>query len=142
MSRVIISDLSRSLMEIAWHFGPRGLNGECCENLSMPEFLALDKVSTTRDCRVQNVGNSIGFTKSGATRIVNRLEKKGYVKKVKSHEDARVCCVVITDSGENVIKAADARYLEQFEKLLSKMPEKFEPKMKEVFTHMAKALKE
>jgi len=141
MSRDSISELSRSLMEFAWHFGPKGLEGECCDNLSMPEFLALDKVSTTRDCAVQNVGTSLGFTKSGATRIVNRLEKKGYVQKVKSQEDARVCCVVITERGESVLESADARYSRQFEELLSKMPEQSAAQTKEVFAHLARALK-
>ena len=73
----MISELSRSLLEIVWHFGPKGLNGECCDNLTMPEFIALDKVSSTKDCPVQDIGISLGFTKSGATRVVNRLEKKG-----------------------------------------------------------------
>ena len=107
----MISELSRSLLEIVWHFGPKGLNGECCDNLTMPEFIALDKVSSTKDCPVQDIGISLGFTKSGATRVVNRLEKKGYVKKIKSHDDARFCCVDITEKGELVLKSTDSRYL-------------------------------
>jgi DNA-binding MarR family transcriptional regulator len=35
---------------------------------------------------VQDVGLQLGFTKSGATRIVNRMEKKG-LQKIKSHAD-------------------------------------------------------
>lgn len=88
----------------------------------MPEFIALDKVFSTLDCPVQDVGRSLGFTKSGATRIVNRLERKGYVKKVRSHEDGRICCVKITETGKQVLKSADSRYLEQFHDLISRMP--------------------
>lgn len=47
----------------------------------MPEFIALDKIFNTKNCPVQDIGLALGFTKSGATRIVNRLEKKGYVQK-------------------------------------------------------------
>lgn len=121
MKKTEISELSRSLIEIAWYFGPKGLNGECCDNLTMPEFIALEKVSTSPDCSVQNIGYSLGFTKSGATRIVNRLEKKGYVEKVRSIEDARICCVEITKKGEQVLTAANSRYLEEFNNLVSKM---------------------
>lgn len=121
MEKAAISDISRSLIEIAWHFGPKGLNGECCENLTMPEFIALDKISTTSHCAVQDVGYSLGFTKSGATRIVSRLEKKGYIQKIKSHEDARVCCVEITKSGERVLASANSRYMEQFHTIAEKM---------------------
>jgi len=136
-----ISDLSRSLIEIAWHFGPKGLNGECCEDISMPEFIALDKISNTRYCPVQEIGQRLGFTKSGATRIVNRLEKKGYVHKMTSSDDARVCCVVITTSGEKVIKDADERYLEKLNQLLMKMPENIRQKTEELFKSMARALR-
>jgi len=142
MTQSAISDISRSLIEIAWHFGPKGLNGECCENLTMPEFIALDKVSTTSHCAVQDVGYSLGFTKSGATRIVNRLEKKGYVQKVKSHEDARVCCVEITKSGERVLSSANSRYMEQFHIIAAKMPEHSVADTVKLLTSMAGALKD
>ncbi|WMI72537.1 MarR family transcriptional regulator [Aminobacterium sp. MB27-C1] len=141
MRQSTISEISRSLIEIAWYFGPRGLNGECCENLTMPEFIALDKVASAPNCPVQDVGYSLGFTKSGATRIVNRLEKKGYVEKVKSHKDARVCCLEITKSGEQVLVSIDLRYMEQFHALVSKMPEHSFVDIVEMLSAMAKALK-
>lgn len=141
MKRSAISDISRSLIDIAWHFGPKGLNGECCENLTMSEFIALDKVATTQHSAVQDVGYSLGFTKSGATRIVNRLEKKGYVQKVKSHEDARVCCVEITKSGEGVLSFTDSRYMEQFHSIAAKMPEHSLADTVKVLSAMANALK-
>lgn len=141
MVKTSISDLSRSLIEIAWYFGPKGLNGECCDNLTMPEFIALDKISTTPDCPVQDVGHSLGFTKSGATRIVNRLEKKGYVKKVRSPEDARVCCIQIANKGEQVLESANSRYMVQFQDLVSKMPGYSLTDIVAVLTAMAKAMK-
>ena len=142
MTKSAISDISRSLIEIAWHFGPKGLNGECCENLTMPEFIALDKVSTTSHCAVQDVGYSLGFTKSGATRIVNRLEKKGYVQKVKSLEDARVCCLETTKSGERVLSSVNSYYMEQFKIIASKMSEHSLPEIVEILNAMAKAIRE
>jgi MarR family transcriptional regulator, organic hydroperoxide resistance regulator len=136
-----ISELSRSMIEIAWHFGPKGLNGECCCNLSLPEFIALDKISTTENCPVQEIGRELGFTKSGATRVVNRLEKKGYVKKCHASEDGRVCCVLITENGKNIIKEADAAYSAKFRELLKKMPESLSQKTRELFGSIAKVLK-
>lgn len=141
MTQSAISDISRALIEISWHFGPKGLNGECCENLTMPEFIALDKISATSQCAVQDVGYSLGFTKSGATRIVNRLEKKGYVQKIKSHEDARVCCVEITKSGERVLSSANTRYMEQFHTIAAKMTDYSVADTVNMLTAMAKALK-
>ena len=142
MNKRKISDLSRALIEIVRHFGPKGLNGECCENLSMPEFLALDKIANTEDCPVQNIGQLLGFTKSGATRIVNRLEKNGYVQKIKSFEDGRVCCVAITLQGENVLASTDERYSKEIEQLLSRMSDKNAPLMKALLKDMARALRD
>lgn len=140
--KIGISELSRSLIEIAWYFGPKGLNGECCEDISMPEFLALDTVSKTSFCPVQEIGITLGFTKSGATRIVNRLANKGYVRKMTSSEDARICCVTITEEGEKVIQNADARYKERLEHLVSKMPENQKSRAKDLLSSMARALRE
>ncbi len=141
MNTIQMPELSRALIEIVWHFGPKGLDGQCCGNLSLPEFLALDKVADTNDCPVQDVGLTLGFTKSGATRIVNRLEKKGYVEKIRSYEDARVCCVVITKDGESVLKSATEKYSKELERLLSRMPEESWPRMTELLITMASVLK-
>ena len=141
-NRDSISDLNRSLIEIVWHFGPKGLNGECCGNLSMPEFLALDKIANTPDCPVNQIGHLLGFTKSGATRIVNRLSKKGYVQKMRSHEDARVCCVHITPQGKKVLNATDERYSVEIKRLQSKMPASEARKMTSLFTKIANIIKE
>lgn len=141
MKKPGISDISRSLILIAWYFGPKGLNGDCCENLTMPEFMALDKVAAQTNCAIQDVGFSLGFTKSGATRIVNRLEKKGYVKKLKSHKDSRVCCVEITRSGERVLLSTDSRYLEQFHTIRSKIPNRSSDDIVDLLTTIANAVK-
>lgn len=140
-STIKISEISRSLIEFAWHFGSKGLNGECCEDITMPEFMALDKISNTWNCKVQDIGIALGFTKSGATRIVNRLESKGYIQKMTSTKDARVCCVIITGEGEKVIKNADSKYKEKLEHLISKMPENQRNGVKEILISMAQALR-
>lgn len=136
----MISELGRSLAAIAWHFGPKGLNGQCCDDLSMPEFIALDKVSSIRSCSVQEVGCCLGFTKSGATRVVNRLEKKGYIQKMKSEDDGRFCCVVITEKGQETLRKADLRFAQQFKELISKMPHGYEEKVRQILSDMARTM--
>jgi DNA-binding MarR family transcriptional regulator len=94
-----ISDIYNSFKEIAWIFGSHGINGECCGDLSFVEFMALKRVYEHADLSIQEIGKSLNFTKSGATRIINRLEEKGYVTRKNSPIDGRVCCVGITDKG-------------------------------------------
>lgn len=107
----------------------------------MPEFIALDKVASTKDCPVQNIGQTLGFTKSGATKIVNRLESKEYIQRVKSIDDARVCCVVITNKGKEILERVDKSYSAKFQNLLERMPQQYAPKMEDFFKAIAKALK-
>jgi len=103
-------ELSKSLLDIAWSFGPKGLDGACCQDLGLAEFLALEGISNIVDCPVQQVGTVLGFTKSGATRVVNRLVSKGYVVKQTAGHDARVCCLKVTDNGKRILKESYARY--------------------------------
>lgn len=97
------SDIYSLLQEIAWHFGDHGINGECCEDLSMVEFMALKAAYENDNFSIQDISSTINFTKSGATRIIDRLETKGYVKRERSLTDGRVCCVSVTDKGSQVI---------------------------------------
>ncbi len=136
------SELIQALIEIVWHFGPKGLDGICCEDLTMPEYIALEKVSVTTNCPVQDIGVKLGFTKSGATRIVNRLETKGYVKKHKFHDDGRVCCVTITNKGQQALHFAGSICASKLEQLISRIPVNSRMNVKKSLTAMAKALRE
>ena len=134
-------DVSRALIEIVWEFGPRGLDGECCEDLSMPEYLALEAAALTTDCPVQHIGNKLGFTKSGATRIVNRLEKKSYILKLRSSEDARICCVVPTDKGKHVLESVSKHYVDKLKTVLGKTSDDQSEMIINAIITMAKALR-
>lgn len=105
-----ITDIYNSLQEIAWHFGSHGINGECCGDLSFVDFIALKKAYENKAITIQGIGNALNFTKSGATRIINRLEDKGYVLRENSTEDGRVCCVMITEKGTDVISKIISKY--------------------------------
>lgn len=98
-----IAEIYNYLQELAWHFGNHGFEGECCEDLSLVEFMALKAAYEKNGLPMQEIGNAINFTKSGATRIIDRLENKGYVKRERSPLDGRVCCVPVTAKGAEII---------------------------------------
>ncbi|MBR0598567.1 MarR family winged helix-turn-helix transcriptional regulator [Sinanaerobacter chloroacetimidivorans] len=113
-----ILGIYNSLQEIAWDFGSRGMNGECCEDLSFIEFMALKKISENAEISVQEVGNYLNITKSGATKIINRLEQKGYATRKTSPADGRVCCVCITVKGTEVMSRIIGQYINHIEAIL------------------------
>ncbi len=140
MEKTAINELSRSLLDIAWSFGPKGVNEACCEDLSMVEFLALDGIFGLVECPVHQVGHSLGFTKSGATRIVNRLVAKGYVTKQTAGYDGRVCCLEATSRGRKVLSETYARYENIIKTLFTDLDPKLVKHMKESLIMFSKLL--
>ncbi len=120
--------LSALIREITWSFGARGLKGECCGDLSQPEFRALCLASERQQCSMQEIAKDLGFTKGGATRVVNRLEKKGYIERQRSLEDGRVCCVQVTSFGSMLVKSVNREKEERIVNIMSRV----DPGMQEV----------
>lgn len=51
---------------------------------------------------LKEIGRLLGKEKSTITALVNKLEKLGYVEKIKSHEDRRNTYVCLTDQGRKI----------------------------------------
>lgn len=132
--------VSENILEIAWHFSSRGINGACCADLSLAEFRALQTTATTPNCSVQHIGKILDFTKSGATRIVNRLEKQQLVTKVRSTEDARVCCVTPTADGLSLLQDAMQCTNNRLEQALSKLTQSEQKTISSALNLLASAL--
>ncbi|KAF1085055.1 transcriptional repressor MprA [Sporotomaculum syntrophicum] len=98
------------IQELSWHFGAHGINGECCGDLSLVEYMALKRINDAENITVQEVGHALNFTKSGASKIIDRLENKGYVKREISSIDGRVCCVNTTAKGAETALEIVQRY--------------------------------
>lgn len=96
--------------EIVWEFGSQGPEGYCCEDVSYVEYRALRVLAKSEEFTVRRLGEHLGFTKSGATRVVDRLERKGYARRERNEIDHRVCCVMLTDEGLSLV----ARILEGY----------------------------
>ncbi len=121
-------ELSALIREITWNFGARGLKGECCGDLSQPEYRALCLASERQQCSMQEIAKDLGFTKGGATRVVNRLEKRGYVERMRSPRDGRVCCVKVAMPGNMLVKSVNREKEEHIVKIMSNV----DPGMQEI----------
>lgn len=113
-----IPDIYNLIQELSWHFGNNGFNGECCGDLSLVEYMALKRVYENHEITIQEIGNTLNFTKSGASKIVDRLEDKGYVTRVQSAIDGRVCCVIVTAKGMEVTSKIMEKYAGYVEEML------------------------
>lgn len=105
-----IVDIYNLIQEMSWHFGNHGFNGECCGDLSLVEFMALKKINESDNITIQEIGNALNFTKSGASKIIDRIETKGYATRETSPIDGRICCVKVTEKGTRVITGIIEKY--------------------------------
>ena len=135
-----ISEIYSLLQEIAWHFGNHGFDGECCEDLTLVEFMALKKANENHNLSVQEIANALNFTKSGATRIIDRLENKGYVTRERSPVDGRVCCVPVTLRGAEVVTRTTNNYTIYLKEKLQGLGHHQVKEIKEVLEILVKAV--
>ena len=56
--------------------------------------------------KMNELANRILYSKSGLTRVVDRLEEQGYVKRVRPENDRRSIFVVLTDHGRAAMQEA------------------------------------
>lgn len=113
-----ITDIYNLIQDLSWHFGSHSFSGECCRDLSLAEFMALKKIHECTNISVQEIGSSLGFTKSGASKIVDRLEHKGYAVREISTADGRVCCVNVTVKGNGTLNSIIDEYSAYVDKML------------------------
>lgn len=113
--------------EIAWHLGPNGLFADCYEGLSLADYRTLSAVvrehTCCRECGMQSLVDTLGFTKGGVTRIVNRLESHGLLLRGRNPDDGRVCCALPTQQGHDLADRVSRRLEERLQSVLGDMPE-------------------
>jgi len=113
------STIIHDLLDIAWFLRPHGQDDPCCGELSAAEARALATASTG-DCRtVQDIAGSLGVTRSGATRVVDRLEKRGLANRCCSSVDRRCTCVEVTPTGHEAIAVAAQAFSTRLEAILA-----------------------
>ncbi|MEV6274042.1 MarR family transcriptional regulator [Nocardia sp. NPDC051832] len=89
--------------------------------VGLTEFRALSFVSQTSDkeLRVNDLAQRVGLNQSSATRLVSRLEAKGYVRRDLCADDKRGVYAVITDEGEELVRSARTPYEDRITELLT-----------------------
>lgn len=120
--------LAELIEGIVFRFGTHGLEGEKCGDISLAELRALHAALHRNNCTMQEVAKSAVVTKSGATRIVGRLEDKGLVRREHDPRDGRVCCVTLTKEGKMFLTRIEEQLKSDIESILDTM----DPSMRDV----------
>jgi DNA-binding MarR family transcriptional regulator len=78
---------------------------------SLEVLLRLD-AAPERRMRMCDLAESVLLSRSGLTRLVDRLERDGYVGRHSCEQDARGAFAVLSESGAEIVGAARATHLE------------------------------
>jgi DNA-binding MarR family transcriptional regulator len=80
--------------------------------LTSYEVLINLQASPDRRRRMAELADSVLLSRSGTTRLVDRLERDGLLERDTCDSDGRGCFAVLTDRGEELLKKARATHLE------------------------------
>ncbi len=90
-------------------------------NLTNAQFRVLQLVGQTAPTTPKAVADRMGVTKATMTNLINKLQSKGLLHKVKSTSDGRQMEVTLTDEGRETLESSpdplQQRYVEQFHAL-------------------------
>jgi DNA-binding MarR family transcriptional regulator len=83
--------------------------------LTISDYEALLRLARADDRRLKRVelAQSLLLTPSGVTRLLDGLERTGYVEKGSCDSDARVTYAVLTDAGLDKLREASASHVAQ-----------------------------
>ena len=84
---------------------------------SLSDFAVLEVLLHKGSLPVNTIGEKVFLTSGSITTAVQRLEKKGLVRRERSEGDARVVLVHLTESGRELIEGSFASHAENLEDL-------------------------
>jgi DNA-binding MarR family transcriptional regulator len=120
----------------------RALDAELVEAHGLPltsyEVLLFVADSPDGRMRMSELAESVLLSRSGLTRLVDRLARAGLLERVRCDEDARGWYAVITDEGRALFDAARQTHLSGVRRLfLSRLGQDERGRLGEVFTRLA-----
>jgi DNA-binding MarR family transcriptional regulator len=102
----------------------RGAGGRPADaGLTLSQYGLLEGLSERRAGRVQDLADSAGIAPSTATRILDALERRGVVRRMRSPEDRRAVAVSLTALGERVLQTHDDWMRERERAFYESLPE-------------------
>ena len=104
--------------------------------LNLSDFTIMEALLHKGPLPVNTIGKKVLLTSGSMTAAVNRLGRKGFVKRMQDPSDGRCFYVYLTKSGRKLIKQA----YEKHERNLEKIAEALTPEERDVFVRLLKKI--
>ncbi len=111
--------LHRVLSELKRVYQVRDRDRICCYDISVTQCWALNALVGPTSLTLNQLAAKLYLDKSTTSRVVNALERKGYVRRTRHPEDGRAVVVLATDAGARLQARIESEMLEMERGLLS-----------------------
>ncbi len=82
--------------------------------VTTPQLVALLAIADNGSCTLKAIGQAIYLSASTVVGIVDRLEEKGLVQRVRATQDRRQVCVSLTQKGQDLLALSPSALPEGF----------------------------
>lgn len=111
------------LERLARILGQIGPDEVCCDGLSQRQTAILRILVSSEGARLSDLAALSGITPSAMTRVLEKLEARGLVERVRgTHEDGRAAMVRITAAGKRTRKLLDELMRSRTQQIMDSIP--------------------
>lgn len=132
-------ELNRALTELVRVYQFRDRDRICCYDVSVTQCYALEAVVLEGPLGLNELAARLYLDKSTTSRVVDALEKKGYVERRESPEDRRALRLVATAEGCGLHARIQGDILAQERELLAEFPPEVRQSMARLIGQLARA---
>lgn len=132
-------ELNRALTELVRVYQFRDRDRICCYDVSVSQCYALEAVVLEGPMGLNDLAARLYLDKSTASRVVDALEKKGYVERRTHAEDRRALQLVATAEGRGLHARIQGDILAQERELLAEFPSEVRRSMARLIGQLARA---
>lgn len=108
-------------------------------DLTPPQFGLLETLAHLGPMKMCEIGTKLLMSGANVTGVVDRLEKKGLVRRVMDAEDRRMFLIHLTDEGSKLIGKFFPKHAEQIEAFTSVLTTKEKRQLTELLKKLGKA---
>lgn len=89
--------------------------------LTPPQFLIMSAIKRLGNVAISQIAKDVNLTQATVTSIIDRLEKKNLIKRIRSEKDKRIVHATLSEEGLRTIEQAPAllqrQFIERFNRL-------------------------
>jgi DNA-binding MarR family transcriptional regulator len=117
-------DLRQAFHKVVRRFGLLdGARTPCGQPLAVSHAHALMELLRTSGQRQLDLAHSLGLSKSAVSRLVDQLEKRGWLERQADEEDGRAWRLKLSPQGRQAARRLDEASLARFAGILNRIPQ-------------------